>query len=359
MYQQPPYYIRITFKLLLAILVFYVLNVAQDILIPFIIAVLFTFMLLPVSDTLRKWKFPAAVAILISIVLAILVVSGFIYFFYYQIASFADDLPVLQEKLMNKVEGIQNFVFRNFRISKDEQIDFLQSKLAENASSSGTLLLGLFSATGAFFANLALIPIYIFFLTLYKEKIKQFVVAVVADEKHQNVMEIIKKVSGVSQKYLKGIFLDVLILSILNSTGFMLLGIEHAILFGVLASALNIIPYIGVLIGSILPVLMALLTKDEIGYAIGAAGVCVVVQFIDNNFITPYVVGSSVSINPLTATLVLLICGSVWGVTGMIICLPLTGMIKVVCDNVDYLKPYGFLLGEEVDYTKNKFRLRR
>ncbi|MFN8235666.1 MAG: AI-2E family transporter [Bacteroidia bacterium] len=93
------------------------------------------------------------------------------------------------------------------------------------------------------------------------------------------------------------------ILSILNSTGFMLLGIEHAILFGVLASILNIIPYIGVLIGSILPVLAALLTKDEIGYAIGAAGVCVTVQFIDNNFITPYVVGSSVSINPLTATI--------------------------------------------------------
>jgi len=150
-----------------------------------------------------------------------------------------------------------------------------------------------------------------------------------------------------------------LILSILNSTGFLLLGIEHAVLFGVLASVLNIIPYIGVLIGSVLPVLMALLTKDEIGYAIGAAGVCVTVQFIDNNFITPYVVGSSVSINPLTATIALIISASVWGLAGMVLCLPLTGMLKVVCDHVEGLKPIGFLIGEEVDYRKNKFKLGR
>ena len=145
---------------------------------------------------------------------------------------------------------------------------------------------------------------------------------------------------------------DIIILSILNSTGFLLLGIKHAILFGVLAAILNIIPYIGVLIGSILPIMMALITKDEISYAIGAAGVCVLVQFLDNNFITPYVVGSSVSINPLTATLALVSSALIWGVAGMVLCMPVTGMIKVVCDKVEKLKPFGYLIGEEVDYTK-------
>jgi predicted PurR-regulated permease PerM len=146
--------------------------------------------------------------------------------------------------------------------------------------------------------------------------------------------------------------LDVLILAILNSTGFLLLGIKHAILFGVLAAMLNIIPYIGVMIGSILPILMALLTKDEIGYALGALGVCVFVQFLDNNFITPYVVGSSVSINPLTATIVLVASAIIWGISGMILCLPLAGMFKVIFDNIESLKPYGFLIGEEVNYRE-------
>jgi predicted PurR-regulated permease PerM len=356
---EQPFYIRLTFKLLLVVLVFYILGAAKDVLIPFTISVLFTFMLLPVSNLLIRWKIPRSLAILISILLAIVVVAGLLYFFYSQLLSFAEDLPLLQTKLIDKVEQVQIFIKKTFKISKADQQMFLQSKIQEQAASSGLVLLSFFSATGTFLANLALIPIYVFFLTLYKDKFKQFVAVVASDGKHEAFIDIAKKVSRVSQKYLKGIFLDVVILSVLNSIGFLILDLKHAILFGVLASVLNIVPYIGVLIGSILPVVMALLTKDEIGYAIGAAGVCVFVQFLDNNFITPYVVGSSVSINPLTATIVLIISASVWGLAGMVLCLPITGMIKVVCDNVEQLKPYGFLIGEEVDYTKHRFKLRR
>jgi predicted PurR-regulated permease PerM len=148
--------------------------------------------------------------------------------------------------------------------------------------------------------------------------------------------------------------LDVVILSVLNSAGFLILGLKHAILFGVLASVLNIIPYIGVLIGSTLPILMAFLTKDSMSYALGVAGICFFVQFLDNNFITPYVVGSSVSINPLTAIIVLVASALIWGIPGMVLCMPLTGMAKVLCDNIDSLKPYGFLLGEEVNYREQE-----
>jgi predicted PurR-regulated permease PerM len=125
-------------------------------------------------------------------------------------------------------------------------------------------------------------------------------------------------------------------------------------LFGVLTASLNIIPYIGVLIGSLLPIMMAFLTKDELGYTFAVAGICIFVQFLDNNFITPYVVGSSVSINPLTATIVLMASSLIWGIPGMILCLPLTGMTKVVCDNIDSLKPYGYLLGEEVNFSEQE-----
>jgi predicted PurR-regulated permease PerM len=141
----------------------------------------------------------------------------------------------------------------------------------------------------------------------------------------------------------------------LGSIGYLLLGIKHAILFGVLAALLNIIPYIGVLIGSLLPVMMAFITKDDIGYVFGAAGIAIVVQFIDNNFIAPYVIGSSVSINPLSAIIALLIGALVWGIAGMILSIPVTGMLKVAFDNIEGLKPYGYLLGEEVNYQQKRF----
>jgi predicted PurR-regulated permease PerM len=213
--------------------------------------------------------------------------------------------------------------------------------------------LGFFSATTSFLASFVLIPLYIFFLALYRDKFKEFICLIIND-KNEHVLMIVKKVSVVSQKYLIGIFLDVLILSILNSSGFLIIGLPHAILFGILASVLNIIPYIGVMIGSALPILMALLTKDSISYAIAAGGVCAVVQFFDNNIINPYVVGSSVSLNPLTATIVFMASSLIWGVSGMVLCLPLTGMAKVVCDHVESLRPYGYLLGEETNFNQRQ-----
>jgi predicted PurR-regulated permease PerM len=216
------------------------------------------------------------------------------------------------------------------------------------------LVLGLFSATTSFLASFALIPIYIFFLTLYREKFREFILLIGKADHNEQALNVVRKVSRVSQKYVIGIFMDVAILSVLNSIGFMIIGLPHAILFGVLISMLNIIPYIGVLIGSALPILMALLTFDTFGYAIAVAGVCIVVQFLDNNFITPYVVGSSVSINPFTATVALIASSLIWGIPGMILCIPLVGMAKVVCDNVESLKPYGYLLGEETNFNEQK-----
>lgn len=349
-----PSYLKITVQLILMMIIVAILVFAKDLLMPLTISIFFTFLLLPVSNKLIQWRFPQWLAIIVSIILAMAIFGGFIYFFYFQVASFADDLPTLRQAIDIKVQRIQGFINENFHISRKEQRLWIDQKVKETASSGGEYIMGVFSATTSVLANLALIPVYVFFLTFYKEKYKTFIVIVSEEKSHERILNIIKKISSVSQNYLKGIFFDVLILSILNSTGFLILGIEHAILFGVLAAVLNIIPYIGVLIGSILPILMALLTKDEISYAIGVAGVCVFVQFLDNNFITPYVVGSSVSINPLTATIALVASAMIWGVAGMVLCMPVTGMIKVFCDNVNALKPIGYVIGEDVNYREQE-----
>lgn len=351
---EQPLYVRITIQLLLLGLIIAFMILGRDILIPLTIAIVFTFLLLPVSSKLQQWHFPKVVAILISIIVALTFFTALIYFFYSQVVSFANDWPELEKSMLDKWESFQQYITETFNVSQYEQQVWIKSKIQETASSGGVLVLGIFSATTSFLASFALIPIYIFFLSFYKDKFKEFIRLVSKEDKHEQTLVMVKKVSLVSQKYLVGIFLDVVILSILNSTGFIILGLKHAVLFGVLASVLNIIPYIGVLIGSSLPILMALLTKDSMSYALGVAGICFFVQFLDNNFITPYVVGGSVSINPLTATIVLVASALIWGIPGMVLCMPLTGMAKVVCDNVDALKPYGYLLGAEVNYREQE-----
>src|SRR5436190_5813539 len=174
MWSDTPLYVRATVKLLLLALIVLTAVMAREFLIPFTIAVFFTFLLLPVSRKLIQWKFPRAFAIITSIVLAVAVFGGLIYFFYTQVASFADDWTELKQKLSEKWESIQQWISTEFHITRREQGKWIDQKMEEAAESGHTYVLGIFSATGTFLANLALIPIYIFFLTYYKDKFKEF-----------------------------------------------------------------------------------------------------------------------------------------------------------------------------------------
>ena len=146
--------------------------------------------------------------------------------------------------------------------------------------------------------------------------------------------------------YLKGLITVTIIVGSLNTLGLLALGIDYAIFFGFLAAALLIIPFVGILIGSILPIIMALITKDSPMYAVGVAGVFIFVQFLEGNFITPQVVGSKISINGLVAIIALLLGSALWGIAGMALSLPTVAILKVIFDSVPDLKPFGFLLGE-------------
>jgi len=309
---------------------------------------------MPVSRWLESKRFPRTLAIVMSIILMIVVVAGLLFFLSSQFMSFSEEMPLLKVKLTEKFTFLQHMVSDNFHVSEGKQIAWLENQMVTMMESSGQIFGNIFSATGNFLAAATLIPIYIFFFTFYRHKFKDFVKYVAPVEQHDLMINVMRRTSQVSQKYLVGLLIDISILGVLNSIGFLILGINHAILLGVIAGLLNIIPYIGVLIGSIFPIIMALLTKDSIWIAIGALGVCVFVQFLDNNFITPKVVGSAVSINPLATMIALLIGGTIWGIAGMMLFIPFLGMLKVIFDNVEQFRPFGFLIGEEQKLKSKK-----
>ncbi len=315
---------------------------------PFCFSLLLTFLLNPLIDRLQRWRINKVLAILLSILVAIGLLILLLYVIYLQLVAFAADVPANWTRLSSKLEVIHEFIVEHFNVSKREQVNWLGAKAKDYADAFGAMLLGFFSVTGEILSTLILIPIYVFFLALYKEKVKSFVCLIFKDDDPEAKLALIGKVVRVSQQYLKGILIDILILSVLNSLGFLLLDLEHAWLFGILAAVLNVIPYIGVMIGSILPIIMALITKDSLGYAIGVAAVCTFVQILDNNIISPYVIGTSVSINSLSAMIALILSALIWGIPGMILALPLCGMLKVVCDHVPEWRPYGFLMGDEM-----------
>ncbi len=340
------FFTQATFFLLFIILTAFMLIEGEAVFIPLTFSIIFAFIALPLSIKMENIRFPGWLAALISVIFIALIVGSLITFLSVQVSQFSDDVPMIKAKLNERTLELQQYIRKQSGYTVKEQNKWLDEQMNSTENSTGSYLMSFFSATTGFIANATLIPIMVFFMLLYRNRFKTFLTLIDANY-HFHTFAVIREIGKVSQLYLRGLFIDVLILTVLNAIGFMVLGVDHAILFALLAAILNIIPYIGVIVGGLFPVMMVLVTQDNSWIALGVLGVTVVVQFLDNNFIYPKVVGSSVSINPLVSILALIVGNLIWGTAGMILALPLAGMLKVVMDNIKCTRPYGYLMGEE------------
>jgi predicted PurR-regulated permease PerM len=167
------------------------------------------------------------------------------------------------------------------------------------------------------------------------------------------VADVLQQTKSAIQSYMIGLLIEALIVAILNSTALLILGVKYAILLGVIGALLNMLPYIGGIIASALPVLMATVTKEGYSSQLGIIIAYIIIQFIDNNFLVPKIVSSKVQINALVSILIVLLGGALWGVAGMFLSIPFVAIVKIICDRVEGMKPLGKLLGDEIP-TKHK-----
>ena len=200
---------------------------------------------------------------------------------------------------------------------------------------------------------MSLLPIFVFFMLYYKEMYQTFFRKLFERKDGvSKIDEVLDNVQDVTQNYLVGLLTVIGILAVLNTTGLMIVGLEHAIFFGVFASLMAIIPYIGIIIGALPPLLFAFLLGDSLITPVLVMAVFGTVQFLEGNFISPRIVGSKVAINPFMAMLALIIGGEIWGISGMILFVPLIGILRVIFTEIEELKPYGYLLGNQIEYKE-------
>jgi predicted PurR-regulated permease PerM len=164
---------------------------------------------------------------------------------------------------------------------------------------------------------------------------------------------VLKQTKGAIQSYTFGLLLEALIVATLNSVVLLILGVDYAILLGVLGAILNVLPFIGGILAVLLPVIIATVTKDGFQTQLLVIIAYVIIQFIDNHFLVPYIVSSKVKINALVSIIVVLLGGMVWGVSGMFLSIPFIGILKIIFDRIPELRPWGKFLGDEVP-TKHK-----
>jgi predicted PurR-regulated permease PerM len=323
------------------------LFLAQQIIVPIIYATIFAIVLSPAVDFLVKKKLNHIIAILLTLGLLIAVSIFFFVILSLQMVQFSDTFPILAANFTKLFEQFIAWFSQNSNISSNKIDIWLKGKntmiLEEGTAFIGQTIM----STGGILVVLLLIPVYIFMILLYKSLLISFIHQVFGKGKQGEVSEILSATKGIVQSYLVGIVFEAIIVAVLNCSALLLLGIEYAILLGIIGAIMNIIPYIGNIIAVSLPMLIALATKSP-EYTLYVLASYLVIQFIDNNIISPKIVASKVQINALISVIMVVIGGALWGFSGMFLAIPLTAIAKVIFDHIEVMKPLGFLLGDIV-----------
>ncbi|VBB48139.1 conserved membrane hypothetical protein [uncultured Paludibacter sp.] len=343
-----PFYIQATFILLGLILLFYILSVLGDILIPLCFSLLLAILLNPLVNWLVSKKINNVIAIILALLLAFMVIVGVTFFVSLQIAKFTEMLPELKDKFNLLIDDVQQWILYHIGYPITKQNELIQKIMNNSEGMIGSTLLNVINIGSA----VLLIPIYVFLILYYKKLLLNFIYESFDDENSETVEIVLAKTKGAVQSYVSGLLWETFIVAILNSIALYILGVPYAIMLGSIGALLNLVPYIGGVIAIALPILMSIVTQE--GYTTPLLIIIAysIIQLIDNNILVPRIVASKVSVNALVSIVIVLLGNALWGVSGMFLSIPFIGILKIIFDNIDRLNPWGKLLGTKMP-TKN------
>lgn len=339
-------YISKTTNILVGILAFFtILYLAGSLLIPLLASALLSFALYPVVARLQRWRVPLSLAILLTLLFVMTVLGTTVFLVGAQITSFVQDIPNIVQKFNNVLTFMQDFLEDTLQIKADKQLNLLLDSISQLFSTGANIVGTTISTTSNILFYVGLMPFYIFFMIYYHELFKNFILDLAAPHQKELTNEIVLKIKHVIQQYIGGMAIVIAIVALLNTVGFWLLGIQYAFFFGFLISLLAIIPYFGIISAASIAIIYTFLTTDSWWYPIGVLIITSFVQFLEGNFITPFIMGNQIQVNALVLLVVLLFGSFLWGPAGMILSVPMVAITKMICDNIDSLKPFGRVLG--------------
>jgi predicted PurR-regulated permease PerM len=352
-----PYILRLASILISLVLLVMMMFYLKVVMVPLFFSIIFAIMLFPVCIRLEKWGMGRGFSSFITVFLGTLVLGFLLYTLFVQLSNFATQIPTVTARLSAFIDELRDFMVKKFSMTKSAAGNKIKEQLVILQNNGGAMLTHSLSTVSALLINAFLIPLYVFFLLFYRHFFIEFFYKVFTSSDKTLIDETILKISGVVKGYLFGQFLDVLIIGIANSFALYLIGVGYPIILGFCISVFCIIPYIGMIIGSILALVTAFITTTTDWQPLTAFIVLWVIHIIDSNLISPMVIGSRVDINPLMGIFMLFLFGELWGLPGLFLAFPLTAILKVIFDTVPALKPYGFLLGEPEKYHLKRYSL--
>jgi predicted PurR-regulated permease PerM len=356
---EEPFYKKLSFILISIAILCVALIYGSDFFMPIMCSILLATLLLPATKFLVRKKFPKVLSIILPLTLSIVVGGGIIYLLSAQILHFVDDLPTLKERFNEVGLSFQKWFRESTDMTIRKQNVYVKQavdNLKEKAPQIAGITVG--SITGII-TYLFLVPIYTFLFLYYRLLIKKFLVNVFKNGSEDKVREILTESTTISQQFITGLIIETAIVFALNTTGFLILGIKYAVFLALLAALLNLIPYVGMLTANILCMVITLVSSESSSDVLWVGAILAVVQILDNNIMMPLIVGNKVRINALVTIIGVLVGGMLCGIPGMFLAIPTIAVIKVICDKVNELKPWGELLGDGISNDTSPGRKKR
>ncbi|HEY5970163.1 MAG TPA: AI-2E family transporter [Chitinophagaceae bacterium] len=344
---------KVVLFMLLAFLIVAAIHYAKPFLAPLCFGGLLAMLFLPLSRWFENKKIPKGISILLCIIIFLAFITAIIGLISWQINDLAAESTDIENKVRKMISKIEEYIRTHFGISKKQQEKIITQQAQEN----GGMLSNLGSFITGFVVDFILVLVYIFLFMFYRSRIKTFVLQLISSQQKKNAETIIHDIEKVSQQYITGLGMMIVCLWIMYSIGFSIVGVKYAVLFAIICGLLEIIPFIGNLTGTLFAILMVVIQGGGTGMVLGVIITYVIVQFVQTYLLEPLVVGTEVNINPLFTIIILVLGELIWGIPGMVLAIPLLGIVKIICDHIPSLKPYGYLIGS--DRKKKNILLKR
>lgn len=351
-----PFYKKLSYNLFNLAVLGALLYIGQGILVPLFFAILLGTLLLPVTNFLQRLGLHRIPAIIICISVTFFLIVGIVYLLSHQVQVFLRDMDAIRERLASLIESFQAWIDETFNVSTKVQNQYFKDTVSKMRNAGPNLVGKTVVTITEILSYVVFLPVYTFLILYYKDLIKKFIIASFKNGSEQRITEILYESRTIGRHYVLGLIIDMSIVFGLNSIGFLILGIQYAIFLALVAALLNLIPYIGMLIANVFCMLITLVSSESTSDVLWVAIVLAAVQFVDNNFLMPLIVGNKVRINALVTILSVVIGGALCGISGMFLAIPGLAVLKVIFDRVDSLKPWGMLLGDD---TKGKSKKKK
>lgn len=321
--------------------------IGRDVITPLVMAFFLSIILLPAYRFLRRKRVPEGLSIFLSLLLLIVMLALIVWFFSSQIGRLAADFPQIKTNVKAHLNSLSEWVGQKFGLSAERQTQMISNYNDKLLAWVGGMLGGAAASVSGVLIFIGLLPIYIFLMLFYKNLLLRFVFLWFPKDNHAKVEDVLRESEVIIKSYLIGLLIQITYITVLLGGILLVIGIKHAILIGAIFALLNLIPYVGALVGNLIGVLLTISSTQEVWPIFAVLGTIAFVQFLDNNILMPRIVGSKVKINALATIVGVIVAGALAGVSGMFLSLPVIAVLKIIFDRSESFKQWGVLLGDE------------